>query len=84
MSIFNNIATEAIGSEHVHEMAQPVMGGEDFSFYGQVVPACFFVLGLVPAGVDNPPDLHQPTFNFNDDAIPLGIELFCRLALRDS
>ena len=84
VSIFNNIAAEAIGSDHVHEMAQPVMGGEDFSFYGQVVPACFFVLGLVPDGVDDPPDLHQPTFNFNDDAIPLGVELFCRLALRDS
>lgn len=84
VSIFRNVAMEAIDPEHVQDMAQPVMGGEDFSFYGQVVPACFFVLGLVPDGVDNPPDLHQPTFNFNDDAIALGIELFCRLALRDS
>lgn len=83
VSIFRAASIEAIGPDHVHEMQQPVMGGEDFAFYGQVVPACFFVLGLVPAGVDDPPDLHQPNFNFNDDAIPLGIELFCRLALRD-
>ncbi len=73
----------AIGPDHVHEMQQPVMGGEDFSFYGQVVPACFFVLGLIPSDAENFPDLHQPTFNFNDDAIGLGIELFCRLALRE-
>jgi len=26
--------------------------------------------------------LHQPLFNFNDDAIEQGIEMFCRLALR--
>ncbi len=83
VSIFRAVSIEAIGPDHVHEMQQPVMGGEDFAFYGQVVPACFFVLGLVRSGVDDPPDLHQPNFNFNDDAIPLGIELFCRLALRE-
>lgn len=83
VSIFRAVSIEAIGADHVHEMERPVMGGEDFAFYGQVVPACFFVLGLVPDGVDDPPDLHQPKFNFNDDAIPLGIELFCRLALRE-
>ena len=57
------------------------MGGEDFAFYGQRVPACFFVLGLVPAG-STMSELHQPTFNFNDDAIATGVEMFCRLALR--
>ncbi|MEE9131605.1 MAG: amidohydrolase [Phycisphaerales bacterium] len=83
VSIFRAVSIEAIGPDHVHEMERPVMGGEDFAFYGQVVPACFFVLGLIPSGVDDPADLHQPNFNFNDDAIPLGIELFCRLALRE-
>jgi hypothetical protein len=28
------------------------------------------------------PDLHQPDFDFNDDAITTGVEMFCRLALR--
>ena len=58
------------------------MGGEDFAFYGQVVPACFFALGLIPPGRDRMPDLHQPDFDFNDDAIPTGIEVFVRLATR--
>jgi metal-dependent amidase/aminoacylase/carboxypeptidase family protein len=57
------------------------MGGEDFAFYGQLVPACFFVLGLVPDG-GAMAELHQPTFNFNDDAIATGVEMFCQLALR--
>lgn len=83
VAIFRQAAMSTIGQDHVHEMEQPVMGGEDFAFYGQVVPSCFFVLGLIPPGDDNYPDLHQPTFNFNDDAIGLGIELFCRLALRE-
>ena len=59
------------------------MGGEDFSFYCHEVPSCFFALGLVPTGQDDPPQLHQPTFDFNDDAIATGVEVFCRLALRE-
>lgn len=83
VGIFRKQAIDAIGLDFVHNMEQPVMGGEDFAFYAQTVPSCFFVLGLIPDGEDEIPDLHQPKFNFNDDAIPLGIELFCRLALRD-
>jgi metal-dependent amidase/aminoacylase/carboxypeptidase family protein len=28
------------------------------------------------------PGLHHSSFDFNDDAIAVGVELFCRLALR--
>jgi hippurate hydrolase len=79
---FNRTARQALGEDRVLNMPQPVMGGEDFSFYSQVVPSCFFVLGLIPPGKKSMPDLHQPDFNFNDDAIATGVEMFCRLALR--
>jgi amidohydrolase len=79
VALFNGIA---IGADRVLDVPAPFMGAEDFSFYGQQVPACFFILGLNPVG-GAMPGLHQPTFDFNDEAIPLGIELFCRLALRE-
>jgi amidohydrolase len=82
VAIFNEVATEALGEERVVEVEEPVMGGEDFTFYGKVVPACFFVLGLVPEG-GSIAQLHQPMFDFNDDAISTGVEMFCRLALRE-
>jgi amidohydrolase len=78
--MFFRVARDAIGSERVLLAPHPSMGGEDFSYYGQHVPACFFVLGLVPPGQTQYPTLHQPDFDFNDEAIPTGIELFCRLA----
>ncbi len=59
----------------------PVMGGEDFAYYGEKVPAAFFALGLRP-GAERIPGLHHPRFDFNDEAIRAGIEAFCRLALR--
>ena len=81
--IFRSVAPDVVGADHVHDFDKPVMGGEDFSFYGQAVPACFFALGLIPPGEESMPDLHQPGFNFNDDAIAIGVETFCRLALRE-
>ena len=77
---FRRIAREAIGAERVLERDQPSMGGEDFSFYGRHVPACFFFLGLRPDGAATYPGLHTPTFDFNDDALPTALELMCRLA----
>jgi len=83
VDLFNDVARQALGDERVLTLPQPVMGGEDFAFYCQKVPSCFFVLGLIPPGKKSVPDLHQPTFNFNDDAIATGVEMFCRLALHD-
>jgi amidohydrolase len=45
VAIFSEVAAAALGDDRVIEVEQPVMGGEDFTYYGQVVPACFFVLG---------------------------------------
>lgn len=73
--LFFNLASSAIGNDRVGLLPEPSMGGEDFAFYGQEVPACFFMLGLKPAGIDRPPALHQPDFDFNDEALALGIEM---------
>jgi len=80
---FNQVATKTLGEKRVVDLPTPVMGGEDFAFYSQVAPSCFFVLGLIPPGKTSMPDLHQPDFNCNDDAIATGVEMFCQLALRE-
>ena len=71
---------ESKGQDAVCPMEAPVMGAEDFSYYGEKVPACFFALGLCPDGMDMP-NVHESTFDFNDHAIPLGVETMVRLAL---
>jgi metal-dependent amidase/aminoacylase/carboxypeptidase family protein len=74
------VASAAIGAARVETVEQPTMGGEDFAYYGRLVPACFFFLGLRPKGSKTFPSLHQPDFDFNDDALPVGIRLMCELA----
>jgi amidohydrolase len=72
---WDTVTAAAFSREQVQTMG-PVMGGEDFSYYGEQIPACFFALGLCPASEDSMPGLHHPSFDFNDDAIPLGIKAF--------
>ena len=79
---FFEIANQTIDKSRVSEFEKPVMGGEDFSYYCKEVPSCFFALGLLPDGKEIMPSLHQPTFDFNDDAITTGIQLFCALAMQ--
>ncbi len=77
---FFTLADAWLGPANVVRVPHPSMGGEDFSYYAQRVPSVFFCLGLKCAGQARTPMLHQPDFDFNDQAIPLGIEIFCRLA----
>ncbi|MEO0511427.1 MAG: amidohydrolase [Planctomycetota bacterium] len=69
------------GAERVIELPEPFLGGEDFSYYGERVPACFCLIGLLPEGRASYPGLHHPTFDFNDDAIAVGVEALVSLAL---
>lgn len=67
--------------EPVLQPMEPTMAGEDFAYFAQKKPACFFALGLTPKGECDPPLLHQAHFDFNDDALPIGALSFAELAL---
>lgn len=56
---------------------EQTMGAEDFSFYLRDVPGAFIRLGL---GEDSA-DLHNPKFDFNDDALKAGIITLSGIAL---
>jgi amidohydrolase len=80
---------EVMGQERVIIAEHPVMGGEDFSYYGTHARACFLFLGLRPGSPSSSqsvseswPGLHTPRFDFHDAAIPVGVEALCTLALR--
>ncbi|MCA9275660.1 MAG: amidohydrolase [Phycisphaerales bacterium] len=80
----DRVAQIAEQAEVVNEfqwVKDPQMGGEDFAYYALRVPACFYMIGLSEPGRDPFPGLHTPSFDFNDRAIPVGMEMMCRLAL---
>jgi amidohydrolase len=58
-----------------------VMGAEDFSFFGDKVPALYFYLGGMPAG-KKPEDTaphHTPDFYIDDSGLKTGIKAFVYL-----
>lgn len=60
---------------------RPTMMAEDFSYFGDKVPALFFWLGALPAGStpENAPGHHTPEFVINESGFKTGVKAFCNL-----
>jgi amidohydrolase len=67
-----------VAGERVVER-QPLMAGEDFSAYLEAAPGCFFFVG---AGGEEAFPHHHPRFTIDERALPVGIEMLTRTALR--
>lgn len=74
------IAAE-FGDDAVVEVPRPCMAAEDFAFYLREVPGAFVWLGLNGGLAEPYPALHNPQFDFNDEAIPLAMRLLTRVAV---
>ncbi|XP_057772302.1 IAA-amino acid hydrolase ILR1-like 4 [Salvia miltiorrhiza] len=79
---FQRVAGDMLGTANVTDY-NPVMGAEDFSFYQELIPGYFFILGTRDkAAQEQPALLHSPYFSFNEDALPVGAALHASLAVR--
>jgi amidohydrolase len=63
------------GADRVNRAASPLMGGEDFSYMLEARPGAFVFIGNGESA-----NLHSPSYDFNDEAIPHGISYWVRLA----
>jgi hippurate hydrolase len=79
-----SLLSSIVGAEHVVPQ-EPTMGAEDFSYMLQALPGAYFFIGngegahrLVGHG-EGPCTLHNPSYDFNDDLIPLGGTVWVRL-----
>ena len=79
------VLTDVIGADNIVSPIDPVMAAEDFSFMLLQRPGCYFFLGngdgthRADGHGDGPCLLHNPSYDFNDDAIPVGATLWVRL-----
>lgn len=75
-------ARAALGPERFVPVARPSMGGEDFSYYLEQVPGCFFLVGVEPDRQDGHPPLHNDRYDFTDAALEVAMKMLVELALR--
>ena len=79
------VMADVVGPDNVLEF-EPTMGAEDFSYFLLAKPGAYFLIGNGEgehrAGGHGlgPCMLHNPSYDFNDDLIPLGATLWVRLA----
>jgi hippurate hydrolase len=79
------VMADVVGAENVQEF-EPTMGAEDFSYFLLEKPGCYFLIGngdgshRIGGHGMGPCMLHNPSYDFNDDLIPLGATLWVRLA----
>jgi amidohydrolase len=71
---------EVFGEEKVHELALR-MTAEDFAFYSQEVPVCFFRLGVGNASKGITYAVHHPWFDVDIDSLKIGIQAMTSIAL---
>src|SRR6476620_2013604 len=65
------LAVEYMGTQNIEE-TEIRMGAEDFGYYTQQVPGCFFRLGVRNEAQGIVHNVHTPYFNIDESAIPIG------------
>ena len=73
-----NAAAEFLGVENVEE-TELRMGAEDFGYYAQQIPACFYRVGVMNKEKGIVSGVHTPTFNIDENAIEVGMGLMAWL-----
>jgi amidohydrolase len=70
-----DVCSDLVGADNVITSSPPGTGSEDFSFMSEAVPGCYLILG----NGDGSQPLHNPDYDFNDEALVYGASFFARV-----
>lgn len=80
-AFMKDVAAEVLGAENVYLPEEPTMIAEDFSFFGESVPAFFTWLGC--RDPEKPLiSLHNPAFFPEEETLKVGIRLMAEAAVK--
>ncbi|CAL9085577.1 unnamed protein product [Musa textilis] len=78
---FQKVAAKMLGVRNVGDR-KPIMGAEDFAFFGEVIPAAYYYfVGMVNEMQGPMYPGHSPYFTINEAALPYGAALQASLAM---
>jgi len=75
-------AIDYLGQENVEDL-DIWMAAEDFSYYTQEMPGCFYRLGIRNEAKGITAGVHTPNFNIDEDALEVGAGLMAYIALQE-
>ncbi|UAL48868.1 M20 family metallopeptidase [Sutcliffiella horikoshii] len=79
--VVKETANNILGSEEATPTVDPSLGGEDFSRFLNRYPGAFFWLGSAIEGREVQKPLHDPKFEFNEKALPIGVNMLVEVTL---
>ncbi len=79
---FRKYAADYLGEENIMEL-DLAMTAEDFAFYSQKIPACFYRLGTGNKAKGITSNVHTSTFNIDEKALETGIGLMAWVAVNE-
>jgi len=82
VDLLRRCAVGVIGEENTIDLGDPVMGGEDFGRYLELVPGAFFRLGTCNVDKGTCFSQHNSRFDVDDDALIIGMKIMGSAALR--
>lgn len=68
-----HVAKQVVGDENVIIMEHPSLGVEDFAYFAEAVPSCFYNLGTANPQKGIQGMLHENTFDIDEEAIKIGV-----------
>jgi len=74
-------AVEYLGEENVVDL-ELRMTAEDFAYYSQIMPGCFYRLGITSPENQNASGLHTSTFIVDENALEIGAGLMAYIAIK--
>lgn len=75
-------AISYLGAENVVDL-DTWMAAEDFAYYSQIMPACFYRLGTRNEEKGIVSSVHTPTFDIDENALAIGVGLMTYLAINN-
>lgn len=82
MDIVKNVAINIVGEKNVIEAKKSSMGAEDFAYFAQKIPSAYVWIGARNDKKGFVNLMHNPKFDFDEDALTVGVKMFCSLALQ--
>lgn len=75
------VAEQIVGKENLMFLQNPMMGAEDFAYFAEAIPSSFIWIGSASEEKGLTQQNHQPRFDFDEDALALGIRLLTAMAV---
>lgn len=84
VALAREVAVDRFGAESWHDLPDPLMTAEDFSYVLQAVPGAMILLGVADPEADwqKAPGLHSPHMHVDERVLPRGSAMLAALAIR--